>query len=191
MFDYASGIWNQSIDDFDGQWRMRTQRSLVETFGSRGPDVRDAVAANLSDGRFSIVLAVDVINPALKRMVEYLNSMSGPATSVIAVEYTRLLHGEVEVPGPFQSPVRCRAIFGSRPAVRRALAMLVAPANLWRLMARFRTLAMMWALLPVRTCEASSPKVVSRINAGGFQYPSVLGRRRPDPLRWLLPLAVR
>lgn len=43
------------------------------------------------------MLAVDEINPELKRMVEYLNAMSGPETSVIAVEYTRLFSNDVEV----------------------------------------------------------------------------------------------
>lgn len=42
------------------------------------------------------MLAVDAINELLKRMTEYLNAMSGPGTSIIAVEYVRLLQGTTE-----------------------------------------------------------------------------------------------
>lgn len=36
------------------------------------------------------MLAVDAINSSLKRIVGYLNAISGPQTSVIAVEYARM-----------------------------------------------------------------------------------------------------
>lgn len=62
--------------------------TLEGTFGDS--QVRDVVAGNLRESRFRIILAVDAINPSLKRMVGYLNAMSGPQTSVIAVEYTRM-----------------------------------------------------------------------------------------------------
>ncbi len=90
MFDYASGFFNMHIDEFERHWELGRKRTLDNTFGN--PEVRDAVAGDLREGRFRIVLAVDVINPSLKRIVGYLNAMSGPQTSVIAVEYTRL-HG--------------------------------------------------------------------------------------------------
>jgi hypothetical protein len=97
MFDYASRLWNMDVDDFAARWHNRTQDSL---FGEGYDDdlpLREAVARNLADGRFRIVLAVDEINPALKRMVEYLNFMSGPSTSVIAVEYSRLTQEGIEI----------------------------------------------------------------------------------------------
>ncbi len=90
MFDYASGFFNMHIDEFERRWELGRKGTLEDTFGN--PEVRDAVAGNLREGRFRIVLAVDAINPSLKRMVGYLNAMSGPQTSVITVEYTRL-HG--------------------------------------------------------------------------------------------------
>ncbi|MDQ0634289.1 hypothetical protein QFZ40_002198 [Arthrobacter pascens] len=40
--------------------------------------------------QFWHAVAVDLINTPLKRMIEYLNAMSGAATSMIAVEYSRL-----------------------------------------------------------------------------------------------------
>lgn len=95
MFDYASGFFNMHIDEFERRWEQGSKGTLDNTFGN--PEVRDAVAGNLREGRFRIVLAVDAINPSLKRIVGYLNAMSGPQTSVIAVEYTRLYGPGLEI----------------------------------------------------------------------------------------------
>lgn len=95
MFDYASGFFNMHIDEFERRWELGKKGTLEGTFGN--PEVRDAVAGNLRDGCFRIVLAVDAINSSLKRIVGYLNAMSGPQTSVIAVEYTRMYGSGVEV----------------------------------------------------------------------------------------------
>lgn len=97
LLDYASGFYNMHIDEFDRRWQDRTGKLLEGSFSQLQQGLREAVADNLQAGRFSIVLAVDAINPALKRMVEYLNAMSGPDTSVIAVEYVRHYGSEVEV----------------------------------------------------------------------------------------------
>lgn len=96
MFDYASRLWGMDPEDFDARWRARTSKSLFDN-DVEGALLRATVAGNLAEGRFRIVLAVDAINAPLKRMIEYLNAMSGPATSVIAVEYSRLRQGSVEI----------------------------------------------------------------------------------------------
>lgn len=97
MFDYASAFWRMSLGDFEQRWLARTGRSLGESVASANPDFSSAVAANLAEGRFSIVLAVDAINDDLRRIVEYLNATSGPTTSVIAVAYKRLLSEHTEI----------------------------------------------------------------------------------------------
>ncbi|HEY8700762.1 MAG TPA: hypothetical protein VIM08_07330 [Arthrobacter sp.] len=97
MFDYASRLWKMDVEEFAAKWRVRTSRPLFIDDADGGISLRESLARNLAEGRFRIVLAVDVINPALKRMVEYLNAMAGPATSVIAVEYSRLRQGSVEI----------------------------------------------------------------------------------------------
>ncbi|MCC9195310.1 hypothetical protein QNO08_03045 [Arthrobacter sp. zg-Y820] len=96
MFDYASRLWKMDIEDFDARWQARNGKSLFQP-DDDGALLRDAVARNLEQGRFRIVLAVDAINEPLKRMVEYLNAMSGPETSIIAVEYARLTQGSIEM----------------------------------------------------------------------------------------------
>lgn len=98
MFDYASRLWKMDVDDFAARWQSRSQESLFSE--ETGIPLREALARNLAEGRFRIVLAVDAINSPLKRMVEYLNFMSGPNTSVIAVEYSRLTQGSIEILAP-------------------------------------------------------------------------------------------
>lgn len=97
MFDYASRLWNMDVDDFAARWHNRTQEWLFNEGTAEGFPLREALARTLAEGKFRIVLAVDAINPALKRMVEYLNFMSGPSTSVIAVEYSRLIQENIEI----------------------------------------------------------------------------------------------
>ncbi|WP_159802747.1 hypothetical protein [Arthrobacter zhaoguopingii] len=97
MFDYASAFWRMSMDEFEERWFKRTGKSLTDSMVSVEPGFATAVAANLSEGRFNIVLAVDAINTDLKRIVEYLNATSGPATSVIAVEYKRMISEHTEI----------------------------------------------------------------------------------------------
>jgi hypothetical protein len=97
MFDYASAFWRMPLTEFEQRWLARAGRSLSDSVASANPDFATAIAANLEEGRFNIVLAVDAINADLKRIVEYLNATSGPATSVIAVAYKRLLTADSEI----------------------------------------------------------------------------------------------
>lgn len=97
MFDYASRLWKMDVDEFAAKWRARTSTPLFLDDSDGGSSLRESLALNLAEGRFRIVLAVDIINPPLKRMIEYLNAMAGPYTSVIAVEYSRLRQGSVEI----------------------------------------------------------------------------------------------
>lgn len=97
MFDYASRLWKMDVDDFAAKWRTRTSQPLILEEDVGGFSIRESLGRNLADGRFRIVLAVDVINPAMKRMIEYLNTIAGSGTSVIAVEYSRLRQGSIEL----------------------------------------------------------------------------------------------
>ncbi len=100
LFDYAGRLWQMSADQFDERWRSRNRVSLFSGDHFDDPVFRETVSSNLADGRFRLVLAVDEINPALKRMVEYVNGITSAETSVIAVEYVRYRHGDVEVLTP-------------------------------------------------------------------------------------------
>lgn len=124
MFDYASALWKMDIDDFASRWRARTIVPLFPEDSNDALSLRQQVRSNLEDGRFRIVLAVDAINPELKRMVEYLNAMSGPATSIIAVAYTRLKDHETEILMP--------QIYGQELAETKATAN-TRPRTTWNL----------------------------------------------------------
>ncbi|WP_216699309.1 hypothetical protein [Arthrobacter sp. H14] len=97
MFDYASGLWKMDVDDFAAKWNHHNNELPFQLDTEEGQTLRHAVAQNLAEGKFRIVLAVDAINAPLKRMVEYLNAMSGPGTSIIAVEYSHLTQGSIQI----------------------------------------------------------------------------------------------
>lgn len=100
VLDYASRLWRMPVADFDDQWARRTGESLFTTLADDDGQIRAAVEANLQDSRFRIVLAVDAINDDLRRIVEYLNAVTVPATGVVAVEFLRLHDGAVEILTP-------------------------------------------------------------------------------------------
>ena len=100
LFDYAGRLWQMDVEQFEERWSRGGQSPLFSGEGFDDPDLKEVVAGNLASGQFTLVLAVDAINPDLKRMVEYLNGITRSETSVIAVEYIRYLDGEVEVLTP-------------------------------------------------------------------------------------------
>ena len=85
------------VEDFAARWMARTHKPLFADDDGEGVIVKEALALNLWEGNFRIVLAVDAINPVLKRMIEYLNAMAGRGTTVVAVEYARLRQDNVEI----------------------------------------------------------------------------------------------
>jgi hypothetical protein len=97
LFDYAGRLWKMTVEDFDRRWIAKTGASVFEGEGYSSPEFLESFAENLSGGTFTLVLAVDAINPSLRRMVEYVNKTTGPETAVIAVEYTRYSEGKFEV----------------------------------------------------------------------------------------------
>jgi len=97
VIDYASRIWRMPMATFEAQWTQRTGISPFAEFGEQAAAVRERLATNLDDGRFTIVLAVDGINDDLRRMVEYLNSATRPEVQVLAFEVAHVRDGDVEI----------------------------------------------------------------------------------------------
>ena len=87
---YASGLWRLSYEEFDAAFSPVHGSSLAEGFGDLGEwdeeQFRFNLAANLEEGNFSLVLAVDSITDELKQIVSYLNTHSAPGLQVLAVE---------------------------------------------------------------------------------------------------------
>ena len=97
VIDYASRIWRMPMGVFEAQWTQRTGVSPFAAFGDQAGAVRERLATNLDDGRFTIVLAVDGINEDLRRMVEYLNGATRPDVQVLAFEVAHVQDGDVEI----------------------------------------------------------------------------------------------
>lgn len=97
--DYASRMWQMSIESFEERWRRaeRSGQSLLVALDDSEGRIREAVAENLSLGRFNLVLAVDRINDDLKRIVEYLNLVTVPTVGVMVVEFARVVDGDTEM----------------------------------------------------------------------------------------------
>lgn len=110
LLGYAGGLWGMSYDDLDAVVRKRTGSPLGELVGSAAGDegfeadaFRAQVAANLSEGAFRLVFAVDEITEDLKRAAEYLNAHTTAALEVIVLEfrYARVDGVEILLPNSF------------------------------------------------------------------------------------------
>lgn len=100
LFDYASRLGEMGVDEFDAQWARRTGASLFAAQDFTDVDLREALAQNLAASRFRLIIAVDAINPQLRRIVEYLNRITRDDTTIVAVEYARYVDGDVEILTP-------------------------------------------------------------------------------------------
>jgi hypothetical protein len=110
LLGYAGGLWGMSYDQLDAVVRARAGSSLVELAVSVAGDddldpteFRGRVAANLDEGAFRLVFAVDEITEDLKRAVEYLNAHTATSLEVVVLEfrYSRVDGLEILLPNSF------------------------------------------------------------------------------------------
>ncbi|MGY1840253.1 MULTISPECIES: hypothetical protein [unclassified Modestobacter] len=97
VFDYAARLAELTPVDFTEQWQRQRGPSLDNLFDGRPDDARQALEANLSDGVFTLVLAVDAINEDLRRIVRYLNAHTSAGMRLLAIELRRAVHGSTEI----------------------------------------------------------------------------------------------
>jgi hypothetical protein len=90
VFDYAAQLSKMPIEEFEARWNKRTDDRL---FGADDAPARAALPANLAEGRFRMVLAVDQVNSTLRSIVEFISSALRPETSLVVVEYQRWQDG--------------------------------------------------------------------------------------------------
>jgi hypothetical protein len=87
------------IEAFEAAWEFADKSGnnpfaqLADTDGR----IRTAVQHNLAQARFDLVLAVDAINDDLRRMVEYVNTVTQSTTTVVLVEFVRFHDGDLEI----------------------------------------------------------------------------------------------
>lgn len=100
VMDYASRLWQLDVDEFDRLWSKASGKSLFVGFLDEEDRVHNALMENLATGRFNLILAVDRINEDLKRITEYLNSITLPSVGVMLAEFTHATEGELEILSP-------------------------------------------------------------------------------------------
>ena len=97
VLDYASRLWQMPLNDFLNQWQARGGTPIADVLGDGQEAGIAALGENLQAGRFRIILAVDLINDDLMRIVTYLNSVTNADTSVVAVEFRKMTYGDTEI----------------------------------------------------------------------------------------------
>lgn len=104
VLDYASSLSGMSYDDFDSRVRTVRQRPLHELMAEQVEDEQwdeqqfvDDTAATLASGSFTLVIAIDQMDPDLERILRYVSSRSRGALSIFGLEMRYHRHEDVEV----------------------------------------------------------------------------------------------
>lgn len=158
VLDDASRIWEMPIDAFEDRWIARTGASPF-TGDADGLQLRENFALCLAASRFTLVLAVDQINGDLKRIVQFVNQVTGPETGVVAVQFLRSTERDLEILIP--------ETFGSELVEKKA---------------KTTTLADVWSPDEfLEWCSGNDPDAAARrstpVNGSGGR---LLHRRRPS-----------
>ena len=91
VLEYAAFLWGMAYAEFNQFFVKGEGRSLVEILAEKSDDFvadefENAVAKNLKDGRFYLLIAVDEMNKELERIISYLSSRgSGLKLEALAV----------------------------------------------------------------------------------------------------------
>ncbi|MDP2286987.1 MAG: hypothetical protein Q8M73_00260 [Actinomycetota bacterium] len=99
VLDYAARLWRMPVQEFERAW-INADPNSQSPFTVLGDDdgrIRTALQDNLHAGRLNLVLAVDHLNDDLKRIVEFLNTITASTTGVIVVEFARMRDGQTEI----------------------------------------------------------------------------------------------
>jgi len=108
VLDYAASLWETDLLSLSETFRARVGsdpfEALRQQFGE-DPDsfeeerCRSEVARRLREGDFRLLVAVDRIDPELRRIIQYVNSRggSGQGLRLVAVEFPRYQQGTIQV----------------------------------------------------------------------------------------------
>lgn len=94
VLDYASALRLDGMEAFRQGWAQKEGPSLDDLLD---PGSVTLLEDNISTGRINLCLAVDRIDPDLRRLIEYLNLLSRNEVAVTALELTYAQHGDVEI----------------------------------------------------------------------------------------------
>jgi hypothetical protein len=96
VIDYAAAIWKDGADTFLDSWRRRTD-DLADVLE---PAALEQLRHNISVGRIDLCLAVDLIDDDLRRLIEYLNTVTRTDVMVTALQLAYARDGDVEILSP-------------------------------------------------------------------------------------------
>ena len=104
VLDYASSLSGMSYDDFDLRVRTVRQRPLHELMAEQVEDEQwdeqqflDDTAGTLASGSFTLIIAIDQMDPDLERILRYVSSRSRGALSIFGLEMRYHRHEDVEI----------------------------------------------------------------------------------------------
>jgi hypothetical protein len=114
VLDYAASLWETDLRSLSKAFKDRAgvdpfeaiRRQFGEDAESFDEDLcRSEVDRRLREGDFRLLVAVDQIDPELRRIIQYVNSRGGPGQGLrlVAVEFPRY---KVELPGFEQGSVQ-------------------------------------------------------------------------------------
>lgn len=109
LLEYAAHLWQMTYERFDEMCcraeKWQTQRladvmqGRVKAMGVEWAEepFRAGLEANLKEGSFTLIIAVDRINDELRRIIEYLNSRGAGAPRVAVLEIQQFEEGDTQL----------------------------------------------------------------------------------------------
>lgn len=108
VLEYGAYLWNMTYDELNGLIVKRTGKNLADLISEAAgdpswneEDFRASIQDNLTNGTFSLVIAVDEMNDELSRTIKFVNSCGRPGFSLIALEMHRYQKGVTEILVPY------------------------------------------------------------------------------------------
>lgn len=108
VLDYAASLWETDIAGLSAAFKAKAGSDPFEAIRAKfGEDAgsfdeeacRTEVARRLREGDFRLLVAVDTIDPELRRIIQYVNSRGGGEQGVrlVALEFPRFQQGEIQL----------------------------------------------------------------------------------------------
>jgi hypothetical protein len=108
VLDYAASLWETDIAGLSAAFKAKAGSDPFEAIRAKfGEDAgsfdeeacRSEVARRLREGDFRLLVAVDRIDPELRRIIQYVNSRGGGDQGVrlVALEFPRFQQGDIQL----------------------------------------------------------------------------------------------
>jgi hypothetical protein len=104
VLEYGSYLWNMPYDDLNNLIFKKTSKNLAdllsEAIGDTGwneEEFRSNIQANLNNGTFILIIAVDELNDELVHTIRFLNTCGNPTFTFTALEVKRFQKDDAEI----------------------------------------------------------------------------------------------